>query len=57
MQIPCKLAANIWKLWRVKFLTIALSLKDIELGLNSPTESFPCIKLHSVAGMADAMLV
>jgi len=32
-------------------------MKDIELGLNSPTESFPSIKLHSVAGMADTMLV
>ena len=35
---------------------IALSLKDIELGLESPTESFPSIKLHSVAGWEYACL-
>ena len=47
LQIPFKLAANLWKkLRRVKFLrietyflTIALSLTDIELGLKSPMES------------------
>ena len=36
------------KLQRVKFLTIALSMKDIELGLKISIESFPSIKLHSV---------
>ena len=29
---------------------IALLLKDIELGLKSPLESFPSINLQSVAG-------
>ena len=38
------------KLRRMKFVTIALSLKDIELGLQSPMESFPSINLQSVAG-------
>ena len=44
------------KLGRVKFLTIAKSLKDIKLGLERPTESFPSIKLHSVAGWEYACL-
>ena len=35
---------------RSKFLTIALSLKDIELGLEGRMESFTSIKLQSVAG-------
>ena len=48
MQIPSKLAADLWK--AVKFFTIALLLKDIELGLQSPMGSFPSINLQSVAG-------
>ena len=40
----------------MKFLTIAKSLKDIELGLESPTESFPSIKPHTVAGWEYACL-
>ena len=35
---------------------IALSLKDIELGLKSPMQSFPSIKLKSVAGWEYACL-
>ena len=60
MQIPFKLAANLWKAlneWNIlgeKFLTIALSLKDIKLKLKSPMESFPSINLKSVAGCAYA---
>ena len=46
----CKFPSSWWqifeKLRRVKFLTIALSLKDVKLGLKSPMESFPSIKLH-----------
>ena len=38
------------KFRRVKFLLIALSLNDIELGQKSPKESFPSINLQSVAG-------
>ena len=34
----------------MKFLKIALSLTDIELGLKSPKESFPFINLQSIAG-------
>ena len=44
------------KLWRVKFLTIALSLKDIEPGLKSPMENFPSINLQLVAGWEYACL-
>ena len=57
MQISFKLAQIFEKLQRLqkisqdrKFLTIALALKDIVLGLNGPMESFPSIKLQSVAG-------
>ena len=39
-----------WNFLGQKFLTTELSLKDIELGLNSPMESFPFINLQSVAG-------
>ena len=39
-----------------KFLTIALALKDIVLGLKGPMESFPSIKLQSVAGWEYACL-
>ena len=35
---------------------IALSLKDIELGLKSPMQSFPSIELQSVAGWEYACL-
>ena len=35
---------------------IVLSLKDIELGLKSPMESFPSINLQSVAGWEYACL-
>ena len=57
MQIPFKLVGSKslksfeeWNLLGYKFLTIALLLKDIELGLKSPVESFPSINLQSVAG-------
>ena len=40
----------------MKFLMIALLLKDIELGLKGPKESFPSIKLQSVAGWEYACL-
>ena len=36
---------------------IALSLKDIDLGLTSPMESFPSINLQSVAGWEYAGLL
>ena len=39
-----------WNFLGQKFLTTELSLKDIELGLKSPMESFPFINLQSVAG-------
>ena len=45
-----------WKFWGKKFLTIALSLKDIELGLKGPIERFPSINLQSVAGWEYACL-
>ena len=45
-----------WNFLGWKFLTIALSLKDIELGLKSPVESFPSINLQSVAGWEYACL-
>ena len=35
---------------------IALSLKDIELGLKSPMQSFPSLELQSVAGWEYACL-
>ena len=35
---------------------IALSLKDIELGLKSPKKRFPSINLQSVAGREYACL-
>ena len=50
MQIPSSWWPISEKLRRVKFLTNALSSKDIELGLKSPMESFPAINLQSVAG-------
>ena len=39
-----------WNFLGEKFLTIALSLKDMKLKLKSPMESFPSINLKSVAG-------
>ena len=51
MQISFRLAANLWKASKneiSQFLTIALSLKDIALGLKVPMESFLFIKLQSV---------
>ena len=45
-----------WNFLGQKFFTIALSLKDIELGLKSPMESFPSINLQSVAGWEYACL-
>ena len=57
MQVPFKLVGSKslksfeeWNFLGHKFLTIALLLKDIELGLKSPVESFPSIYLQSVAG-------
>ena len=55
MQIPFKLAANLWKASKSKifveekFLTLVLSLKDIVAGLKSPMESFLSINVQSVA--------
>ena len=40
MQIPSSWWQIFEKLRRVKVLMIALSLKDIELGLKSPKEAF-----------------
>ena len=39
-----------WNFLGQKFLTIAVSLKDIELGLDGRMESFTFIKLQSVSG-------
>ena len=63
MQIPFKLVGSKslksfkeWNFLGYKFPTIALLLKDIELGLKSPVESFPSINLQSVAGWEYACL-
>ena len=50
MQILFKVVANLWKTLKSKFLTTALSLKDIKIGPKSPTENFPSIKLYLVDG-------
>ena len=63
MQIPFKLVGSKslksfeeWNFLGYKFLTIALLLKDIELGLKIPMESFSSINLQSVAGWEYACL-
>ena len=57
MQIPLKLAANLWKALKSEIsYTIELSLNDIELERKSPMESFPSINLQSVAGWQYACL-
>ena len=63
MLIPFKLVGSKslksfeeWNFLGYKFVTIALLLKDIELGLKSPVENFPYINLQSVTGWEYACL-
>ena len=54
MQIPLKLAANLWKVSKSKISYDCVVIEGYELGLKSPKESFPFINLQSIAGWAQA---